>query len=45
MLVDPWGEVIVSALEGEKIIYATIDSDKIRDIRTKLPAFEHRRIN
>lgn len=45
MLVDPWGEVIVSVLEGEKIIYATIDSDKIRDIRTKLPAFEHRRIN
>jgi predicted amidohydrolase len=45
MLVDPWGEMIVSALEGEKIIYATINSDKIREIRSKLPALEHRRIN
>lgn len=45
MLVDPWGEVVISAAEGEKIIYATIDSDRIKDIRTKLPALEHRRIN
>ena len=45
MLVDPWGEVLVSALEGEKIIYATINSDKISEVRSKLPALEHRRIS
>jgi predicted amidohydrolase len=45
MLVDPWGEVLVSALEGEKIIYATINSDKISKVRSKLPALEHRRIS
>ena len=44
MLVDPWGEVVASVFEGEKIIYATIDSDKIREVRSKLPALEHRRI-
>lgn len=45
MLADPWGEVLVSALEGEKIIYAIINSDKIREVRSKLPALEHRRIS
>jgi|LauGreDrversion4_2_1035121.scaffolds.fasta_scaffold512593_2 nitrilase len=45
MLVDPWGKVLVSALEGEKIIYATINSDKISKVRSKLPALEHRRIS
>jgi predicted amidohydrolase len=45
MLVDPWGEVVISAAEGEKIIYAIIDSGRIKDIRTKLPALEHRRIS
>ncbi len=45
MLVDSWGEVVISAAEGEKIIYATIDSGRIKNIRTKLPALEHRRIS
>src|SRR5690606_26162017 len=36
LVVDPWGEVIVDAGEGEKIIYADLDLEKLESIRSRL---------
>lgn len=42
MIIDPWGEVIAMQPEGEAIIMAEIDLQRIRQIRGKLPALMHR---
>ena len=36
LIVDPWGEVLADAGEGEKIIYGELDFDKIEAIRSRL---------
>lgn len=36
LVVDPWGEVIADAGEGEKIIYAYLDLQKLETIRSRL---------
>lgn len=36
LIVDPWGEVLADAGEGEKIIYAEIDKEKIASVRSRL---------
>lgn len=36
-VVDPWGEVLVEAGEGEEIVTADIDFDKLAAIRGRLP--------
>lgn len=43
MVVDPWGTVIGEAGTGEEIIYATIDSERIQEIRNELPLLKNRR--
>ncbi|MGB9805032.1 carbon-nitrogen hydrolase family protein [Desulfofundulus sp.] len=43
LVVDPWGNVISMAREGEEIIYAEIDLDLIEKIRSELPLLRHRR--
>lgn len=37
MVVDPWGEVVARANTGEQIITAEINSDRIADVRARLP--------
>jgi nitrilase len=36
MIVDPWGEILASRDEGEGVVLAEIDTDRIREIRRRL---------
>jgi nitrilase len=45
MIVDPWGEVLaVRAEDGEGVVVADLDPERLRQVRTQLPALRHRRI-
>ncbi len=43
MVVDPWGDVVVQADVGEEIIMAEIASERIQDVRERLPLLARRR--
>ena len=43
LIVDPWGQVLADAGEGVGFILATLDPDKVRDARRKIPALHHDR--
>ncbi len=43
MIVDPWGTVLCTVPDGIGIGLAEIDLDRLRTIRAKLPALQHRR--
>ncbi|MDZ4132867.1 MAG: carbon-nitrogen family hydrolase [Dethiobacteria bacterium] len=45
MLVDPWGEVVARAGEGEELLAFEIDPDRISAIRADFPALGDRRID
>lgn len=45
MIVDPWGEVLAVRPEGEGVVAAEIDTDKIREVRAALPALLNRRLD
>ena len=44
MIVDPWGKVLGVLPEGEGVVLADIDPERIASVRTQLPALEHRRL-
>ena len=44
MVVDPWGEVLAVCGEGEGMALAQIDTERIAQVRTQLPALAHRRL-
>jgi len=44
LIVDPWGEVIADMDKGEGVVSAELDRARVAEIRTNLPALEHRRI-
>ncbi|MCL6478669.1 MAG: carbon-nitrogen hydrolase family protein [Peptococcaceae bacterium] len=43
MIVDPWGEVVARAGEGEEVVCAEIEPEKIDKVRRELPLLRHRR--
>jgi predicted amidohydrolase len=43
MIVDPWGRVLAKAKDDENVITAMIDLDILKEVRTEIPLFEHRR--
>jgi deaminated glutathione amidase len=43
MIVDPWGEVLAVRDEGEGVVIAELDTARIAEVRTQLPALTHRR--
>jgi nitrilase len=45
MVVDPWGEVLAVRPEGEGVVLADIDTDRIQEVRRSLPALLNRRLN
>jgi predicted amidohydrolase len=45
MIVDPWGEVVIEAGESETILTVAIDTDKVDEVRQKLPVLGDRRPN
>jgi len=42
MLIDPWGQVLTRLTEGEGFITGTLSKDKLKEVRSKLPALKHR---
>jgi predicted amidohydrolase len=45
MIVDPWGEVLTRAPEeGDGVWFADLDPDRVRSVRTRLPALAHRQL-
>ena len=44
MIVDPWGEVIAQHAQGEAVVAAAIDLERITQARRELPALEHRKL-
>lgn len=42
-IINPWGEKIAEATEGEEIIYGEIDLEYVNQIRNQLPLLKHRR--
>jgi len=43
MVVDPWGEVLAVRPEGEGVVLAELDLQRLAAVRTQLPALQHRR--
>ena len=42
MVIDPWGDVLAMQAEGEAVVTATLDRDRIAKHRESLPALGHR---
>jgi nitrilase len=43
LVVDPWGEVLACQPEGEAVVSAELDLQRLAEVRRQLPALEHRR--
>ena len=43
LVVDPWGEVLLDMGERVGVGFATIDPERIGDVRSRVPALDHRR--
>jgi predicted amidohydrolase len=42
MLVDPWGQVLAEAPDGElEVVVATVDLERVRRLRAAMPTLEH----
>ena len=41
MIVDPWGEVLDVLPEGEGVVMADIDANRLNSVRSRLPALKH----
>ena len=44
MIVDPWGEVLALQAEGEGVVLASVDGERLAAVRAQLPALRHRRL-
>ena len=44
MLIDPWGQILTNLPQGEGLITGTLSKDKLKEVRSKLPALKHRRL-
>ena len=42
MLVDPWGRVLAERAEGAGCVLGRLDRDRLAQVRSQLPALEHR---
>jgi len=43
LVVDPWGEVLLDMGEDRGVAFADIDLSRISDVRSRIPALNHRR--
>lgn len=42
LVVDPWGEVIAELEDGDGVLLADIDAERVASVRRQLPSLEHR---
>ena len=45
MIVDPWGQVMNELANGSGLVCASIDQDRLNNIRRTFPVLEHRNIH
>ena len=43
LVVDPWGEVLVDGDDGEKLLFAELELERIAEVRSRIPVMRHRR--
>lgn len=43
MIIDPWGEILAEAGDDPCVITATIDPQRVKDIRKQMPVLQHDR--
>lgn len=43
LVIDPWGEILLDMGEGKGVGFADIDLKRISDVRSRIPALNHRR--
>ena len=43
LVVDPWGDVLLDMGEAAGLGFVEIDADRLRDVRSRIPAIAHRR--
>lgn len=43
MFIDPWGEVLACQAEGEGVVLGEVQAERIQEVRSQLPALNHRR--
>jgi predicted amidohydrolase len=43
LVVDPWGEVLLDMGEARGVGFADIDLARISEVRSRIPALNHRR--
>jgi predicted amidohydrolase len=43
MLIGPWGEILTNLPEGEGLITGMLSKDKLKEVRSQLPALKHRK--
>lgn len=44
LVVDPWGDVVAQASEGEGVVVADVSKERVTKTRAALPCLDHRRI-
>lgn len=44
LVVDPWGRILTELGEGPGLVTAELDHDRLTEIRTRMPVWEHRRL-
>jgi predicted amidohydrolase len=44
LIVDPWGTVLAQAPDGEGVIFARLDYERLQRLRRALPVLRHRRL-
>lgn len=42
-IIDPWGTLLATAPDRPSVVWADVDTDRITDVRTRLPALNKRR--
>jgi predicted amidohydrolase len=42
LIIDPWGLILAQAPDGEGVIYARLDFERLARLRRELPCLEHR---
>lgn len=43
-VVDPWGETLVEGGEGEELLFATLDLERVAEARSRIPVHQDRRL-
>lgn len=44
LVIDPWGEVLAGTGDGEEVLWADLDPDRVAEVRDEFPVLEDRRL-